>query len=150
MNVIPINRLNLHELSDINYSNIFDNLCSMSMLSKMQNVNELKKYCDFMKSKNWINFFVGDHEITLHDINNIKNYYDTKYLVQNQNNEKISSLQKNFHVLYDTNNFILLDSFVFISQLNYIFVDLCWCNERGIRIFNNYKPIIINCIETEV
>jgi hypothetical protein len=154
MEIIKIDRLffndNLNNDHDINYTVLFDSLCNMSMLSKVENVNDLKKYTDFMKSKNWVKFFVGDHEITPHDISNIKQYYDTKYLFQNNNDIFIMWIQKNIHKLYDYNEFTLLDSFVYVYENDYIFVDLCWCIERGIRVFKHNIPITVNHQETEV
>ena len=54
MEIIQINRLNTNDnlYDDINYTLIFDGLCNKSMLSKVENGNDLKEYTDFMKSKN--------------------------------------------------------------------------------------------------
>ena len=158
MNTIQINRLDT--FTEDNYTTFFNYLCGQ----KNKHLIVLKDYINHIKLKNWTDFFCGfidgNHEITIHDVGNIKLFYDKMQLLKSidnitilsnyGSNNEIKLIQKIISKLYLGNGFILLDSWGYINKSTYFFVDLCWCAERGIRIFNHNFPVELNCRETEL
>ncbi len=162
MESIQINRLDIvngtiSPNDKIDYSILLSSIYDESTLStKIVKYDTLKKYFEFMKSNEWSKFFIGEHEITSYDIDYIQNFYDKKKLLENVNpnyyNRQILIIQQKLKDMYKTVEFTLLDSFVYRNEQSYIFVDLCWCTERGMRIYVEQVPLIniVGCLETEV
>ncbi len=159
MENIQINRLNMmtsDTMKKVDYEilllNIYD---KNTIVTKFKNYDILKQYFQFMISNEWETFFVGNHEVTSFDIDYIQKFFDQKQKLENvyinSYNGQLSAIHDKFINFYKFVEFTPLESFIHKNNLSYIFVDLCWCIERGMRIY--VKEISINDIgfsETEV
>ncbi len=163
MESIQINKLNIDDNTNnynisnennrktVDYSVLLKSLYDENtIITKFKNYDTIKKYFQFMISNAWETFFVGNHEITSYDIDYIQKFFDQKQKLENVHfyNSQLLVIHDNLLKFYRFVEFTPLESFIHKNNSSYIFVDLCWCIERGMRIYVKQVPIN-TCVVSE-